>query len=85
MAMMRIGLAFKKFLTVMTDPNHPDGLYSPKASVHDLVDALNTLRDRLLDASMALRDYQFEMDSAQRSYSNEAASTVMARVTARLR
>lgn len=85
MAMMRIGPAFKKFLTVMTDPNHPDGLHSPKASVHDLVDALNTLRDRLIDASMALRDYQFEMDSAQRSCANEAASAVMDRVAAGLR
>jgi len=53
--------------------------------LYDLADALNTLRDSLLDASIALRDYQFELDSEQRSYANKVASAVIDRVTAGLR
>jgi hypothetical protein len=69
----------------MTDPNHSCGPHRSEASVHDLVDALNTLRDRLLDAAMVLRDYQFETDTAQRSFADEAASALTDRVSARPR
>lgn len=82
---MLIGLVFKAYLSdssPMTAPNKPERPQSTDGSVSDLVDALNTLRDSLLDASMALREYQFEMDPVQRSCANEAASAVMTRVAA---
>lgn len=89
MAMMPIGLVFKAHLITlncpMTAPHDPLKPHSAKDSLYDLADALNTLRDSLLDASIALRDYQFELDSEQRSYANKVASAVIDRVTAALR
>lgn len=89
MAMMPIGLVFKAHLItlncLMTAPLDPLKPHSVKGSLYDLADALNTLRDSLLDASIALQDYQFELDSEQRSYANKVASAVIDRVTAGLR
>ena len=66
----------------MTDSDHPGGFNRTDASMHELVDALNTLRDKLLDVAMALRDYQFETDKAQRSSAGEATSELIDRVNA---
>ncbi len=67
----------------MTGPKHPGGINRTDASMHDLVDALNTLRDRLLDTAMALRDYQFETDKVQRGAADEATAALIDRANER--
>lgn len=69
----------------MKDLNQQGEFLWPDNSLHDLVDALNTLRDRLLDAAMALRDYQFETDKVQRGAADEATAALIDRANARPR
>lgn len=66
----------------MTDPKHPNGHKSKEPTMLDLVDALNEMRDALVNVSTLLREYQFEMDSSQRRYANELATELMQKIKA---
>jgi len=51
----------------MSDSNHyPNAHTSNPATVPDLVEALNKMRDALMRFSISLHDYQFEFDIEQR-------------------
>jgi len=67
----------------MSDKNHyPNAHTSNPATVLDLVEALNKMRDALMRFSISLHDYQFEFDIERRHSANGLSTKLINKVNA---
>lgn len=55
----------------------------PGASLSQLVDALNAMRDGLVQVSQLLQDYQLECDAVQREMATAQLNALLEKLTAR--